>query len=479
MVAAALLAGCTGGDGPAAGPETRAPTSSTATEDPRTDVASGEPPAAAAFTQPLVVISSLHRPRLRLTVAEARSLVRGRIDPVIESIRRQTGGQASLYRGTADARNAVEAVARGRSAIAVVPAADVRPTVQTAIVAGLDPLRAPSRYPLRVPADEQQADVTTLTFVGDIMLGRGVAAARPRDPGSALRAYAALLRAPDLTVGNLESTLSSDGQPRQGDDSFAADPSVVPDLERAGFDVLTLANNHTGDYGPTALRQTLGRLDNSRIDRVGAGRDAADAWAPVVLRRNGVTFGFLAFNAIGETPRATAHSPGVAEIRMQPRLGPLNDGDLARMSAAIGRLADRTDVVTVLPHWGDQYTHVAVPDQRRVARALIDAGADLVVGSHPHWVQGMAARARSVTAFSLGNFVFDMDFDPTGQTMEGVALDATFWGDRLMSATPQPYVLDPRFAPHPATGSDAAAILDDVWQSSFGILKGRELSPAS
>jgi poly-gamma-glutamate synthesis protein (capsule biosynthesis protein) len=237
--------------------------------------------------------------------------------------------------------------------------------------------------------------------------------------------------------------------------------------------VLTLANNHSGDYGPRALLQTLDRLDASAIQAVGAGRDAAEAWSPVVLRSNGVSFGFLAFNAIGETPRATRTSPGAAELRMRPRLGPLDDADLARMATAVRRLAADVDVVTVLPHWGEQYSHLAVPDQRRVARALVDAGADLVVGSHPHWVQGMAARGRAVIAYSLGNFVFDMDF--SRQTMEGIALDVTFWGDRLMAATPEPYVLDRRFAPHAAAGPRALEVLDDVWRSSFGALKGHEL----
>jgi poly-gamma-glutamate capsule biosynthesis protein CapA/YwtB (metallophosphatase superfamily) len=237
--------------------------------------------------------------------------------------------------------------------------------------------------------------------------------------------------------------------------------------------VLTLANNHTGDFGPRALVQTLDAIDRSGIKQVGAGRDAAAAWSPTVLTRHGLSVGFLAFNAIGETPRATPSSPGAAEVRMRPRLGPLSQVDLDRMTTAVRQLADRVDVVVVLPHWGEQYSHRAVPDQRKVARALVDAGADLVVGSHPHWVQGIASRGRSLIAYSLGNFVFDMDF--SAQTMEGVALDVTLWGDRLMSATPQPYVLDARFAPHPATGPRGLHVLDDVWRSSFGILRGREL----
>jgi poly-gamma-glutamate capsule biosynthesis protein CapA/YwtB (metallophosphatase superfamily) len=473
-LAAALLAACTGdddpgADGPPTGGDASTHTSTTPTE-PTSPPATTDP-GTVVPTQPLVVISSLHRPRLDLSVAEAKALAAGRVGAALDTIRQQTGGRVYLDRS---AVHPVSVVARERSAIAVVPADEVRPTVQTALVDGVDPLVRPDAYELTTAADTAVPAVTTVRFVGDIMLGRGVAAARPGDPASALRPYASWLRSADLAVGNLESTLSSDGRPRQGADSFAADPSVVPDLERAGFDVLTLANNHTGDYGPRALRQTLDRVDDSRIARVGAGRNAAEAWAPVVLQRDGQSFGFLAFNAIGETPRATASSPGAAEVRMQPRLGPLNQADLGRITTAVHRLAARVDVVVVLPHWGEQYSHRAVPDQRKVARALVDAGADLVVGSHPHWVQGMASRGRAVVAYSLGNFVFDMDFEQ--QTMEGVALDGTFWGDRLMAALPAPYVLDARFAPHPATGSAADRILDDVWQSSFGVLRGRELA---
>jgi poly-gamma-glutamate synthesis protein (capsule biosynthesis protein) len=479
LVAAALLtmltalAACTGDDDPGAQPQPES-TTTVATSSPDSPDQPTEPtdPSVDAPTQPLVVVSTLHRPRLRLSLEQAQALADGGDDAALDHVREQLGGRAHLYQGD----GAVRAVARDESAIAVVPADEVRPIVQTAIVSHVDPLRSPRTYPLRTAAASPPGAVTTMRLVGDIMLGRGVAAVRPDDPGSALRPYARWLRAADLTVGNLESALSMDGRPRQGDDSFAAAPTVLPDLARTGFDLLTLANNHTGDYGLRALRQTLRRIDDSPIARVGAGRDAAEAWAPVVLRRHGLSFGFLAFNAIGETPRATAHRPGVAEIRMQPRLGPLDQGDLARMTEAIARLARQIDVVTVLPHWGEQYSHRAVPDQRRVARALVDAGADLVIGGHPHWVQGMASRGRSVIAYSLGNFVFDMDFSQ--QTMEGIALDVTFWGDRVMAVTPKPYVLDARFAPHRAMGTAAERILDDVWRSSFGPMRLGDRSPS-
>jgi poly-gamma-glutamate capsule biosynthesis protein CapA/YwtB (metallophosphatase superfamily) len=301
--------------------------------------------------------------------------------------------------------------------------------------------------------------VTTLTVVGDIMLGRGVA----DQPGGAvarLEPMSQHLRAADLTVGNLESTLSGNGTPQQGADSFRASPAVLRALAGAGVDAVSLANNHTGDYGERALLETVAAFQGRRVHPFGAGRDLRAATRPAVLTRNGVRFGFLGFNAIGETPRATVRAPGALSVRMPPRTGPLNRADLAHVLRAVRALADRVDVVVVLPHWGAQYTHVAGPVQSLVGRRLVEAGADLVVGGHPHWVQGLERHAGGVVAHSLGNFVFDMDF--MEQTMEGVTLTARFRGDRLRGVRLTPYRLDGTFTPRRVTGPAAAAILRDV-----------------
>ena len=311
-----------------------------------------------------------------------------------------------------------------------------------------DPRLQPSRAPL-----------TTLTVVGDIMLGRGVAG----QPGGAevrLRPMAPQLRRSDLTVGNLESTLSDDGVPHQGTDSFFAPPTILDALADAGVDALSLANNHTGDYGPAALLETVAAFRGRRIEPFGAGQDRRAATRPAVLVRNGTRFGFLGFNTIGETPRATPEAPGALSVRMPPRTGPLNQRDLAHVVRAVRRLDERVDVVVVLPHWGTQYTHVAEPIQSLVGRRLVDAGADLVVGGHPHWVQGLERYHGAVIAHSLGNFVFDMDF--MEQTMEGATLTATFRGDRLRGVELTPYRLDSTFAPRPATGPAARAVLRDI-----------------
>lgn len=322
-------------------------------------------------------------------------------------------------------------------------------------------VRAPTTSPEAPPPDPdpRPPPEITLTVVGDLMLSRGVAAAHP-DPTATLRGLQPLLRRADITVGNLESTLSTAGAPTQGGDSFGASPTVLTGLRRAGFDALSLANNHTGDYGEAALVQTVRAFAGSGITPFGAGRDLAQATEPAIVEREGITLAFLGFNAIGETPQAGPAQPGALSVRMPPRTGPLNRDDLAHVLRAVRRLDGRVDAVVVLPHWGTQYTHTPEPIQRTVGRRLVDAGADLVVGGHPHWVQGVE-RHRGVTiAHSLGNAVFDMDF--AEQTMEGVVLTATVSTSGIDDVRLAPYRMDATFAPSLVRGAAARAILADV-----------------
>jgi poly-gamma-glutamate synthesis protein (capsule biosynthesis protein) len=405
-----------------------------------------------------VLAYDINRPPLDLTARQAARGVAGDIRSWRELGR--PGGPLEVGRGAAGRRQ----LRRDEPVLAVMPASRTPAYAQVASIGGVDPLTRPGQYPLRLRSRTERPRVTTMTLVGDIMLGRGVAAANPGDPGAALAPLRRRLAAADVTVGNLESTLSDDGAPRQGDDSFAADPAVVDDLAAAGFDVLSLANNHTGDYGPSALRTTVRLLGDSPIRGVGAGRNARAAWRPVVVEHAGQTFGFVAFNAIGETPRATTTRPGVAEVRMRPRTGPLSAADLARVSGVVERLARRVDAVVVLPHWGTQYTSQPVLDQRRVGRALVDAGADIVVGGHPHWVQGIQLRRGRPVVHSLGNFVFDMDF--SARTMQGVLLDLVFWDGELRGCRFTPYALDDAFAPRLVGPARGRRIAEPMWRAS-------------
>jgi poly-gamma-glutamate capsule biosynthesis protein CapA/YwtB (metallophosphatase superfamily) len=455
VLAATLLTvvACTGqpAERPAAGP-TRTPATSGAplptAQDGRTRT-------------PLVVAVHPTRQGLALTGAQLAALRAGTVTDWAE-----LGAPAGPLR-----TGSLDEVAADRDVLALVPATDVRPPIAVATVDGVHPLRDPAAYPATVPGPATPL-VTTVTVTGDIMLARRVGDRLDQigDQAAALRPMARRLAASDLTIGNLESTLSKAGAPRQGGDSFGARPQVRAGLRLAGFDVLSLANNHVGDYGPEALRQTLRRVEAGGFAGVGAGTDLAAAVRPVVVERNGLRFGIVAFDAIGETPAATATRAGALRVRMQPRTGPLNVSDLQRVTDVVRALRDEVDVVLVLPHWGTQYTTRTVRDQRVVARRLVRAGADLVVGGHPHWVQGVESLHGGLVVYSLGNFVFDMD--STRETQEGAVLELTYWGTELKAAELVPVVIGREFAPRVARGERAPAILDRIWSASGGPLRG-------
>jgi poly-gamma-glutamate synthesis protein (capsule biosynthesis protein) len=432
-------------------------------------------------TEPLALAVHATRPVRPLPAGSARRLLRrgasrwSVIGQGSGRMRVVTGGLPQLTApGAADANTASAALRRVRrqpDVLALVPASAVDARVRVLRVGGVHPLRSPERYPLQIATGEAPGSVTTVTVVGDVMLGRrvGDALEAAGDPAAVLRPLAARLRNADITVANLESTLSTNGQPTQGDDSFAAAPSVRSGLRLAGFDVLGLANNHVGDYGPVALVETLERLSGFAV--VGAGRNLRAARRPVVLERDGVRVGFLATDSIGESPAATARTPGTNRLDMPPRTGPLDRAALRRIAGEVRRLAARVDTVVVMAHWGTQYTHEPEPIQRRVSGVLARAGADLVLGGHPHWVQGWeairgAGGAPVPIVHSLGNFVFDMDF--MEQTQEGVFVEAVLWDGRVMALEPVPYVIGTDFAPRRVIGDRAAAVLSDVWSTSRG-----------
>lgn len=412
------------------------------------------PPSATApepTTRPLAFAVNARRPPLALTLREARRLERGEITDW-----RQLGEPAGRLR-TTDRTDDLAHLPMDTVAVVVADAAT--PAVRLATVGGVDPLREPAAYPVQVQGPPP-GEVTTLTVVGDIMLGRGVPG------GSALGPMSARLAAADITVGNLESTLARLGPPQQEpvSDSFSAVPSVRRDLRAAGFDAISLANNHTGDFGEQSLVRTVDLLRAGGLPTFGAGRDLAEARTPVVLERDGVAFGFLGFNAIGETPEAGPGQPGALSVSMPPRTGPLDRAELDRVLTDVRRLSRRVDAVVVLPHWGTQYTHRPEAVQRQVARELVRAGADLVVGGHPHWVQGADQVGDALVVHSLGNFTFDMDFSP--QAMEGLALEATFSGGRVVAADFVPYRLDDGFAPRVVPRAEADTILGPFWDVS-------------
>jgi poly-gamma-glutamate synthesis protein (capsule biosynthesis protein) len=428
------------------------PTTSSSAPPPSPTTEEPDPPT----TEPLVIAVHVRRPPADLTRRQAGLLLDGGVTRWSQL--GLPGGRLTVTRNASALRTLAT------DTVAVVPASKVGPEVRVLSVEGVHPLRDPDDYPIRAAGPDPGA-VTTLTVVGDIMLGRrvGERAAAEGDPSYPLRPMQRRLRSADITVGNLESTISTNGSPTQGGDSFAADFRVVRGLREAGFDALSMGNNHAGDYGPVALVETFDGLAGFDLVPFGAGRDLAEARRPAIVKRHGVSFGFIGFNAIGETPEAGPRTPGANSLSMPPRTGPLDRSELDRVLADVRRLAQRVDLVTVMPHWGEQYTERPWPIQEYVARQLVRAGADLVVGGHPHWVQGATLVGHSLVVQSLGNFAFDMT---TPETNEGLVLEATYWGDELKGVDFVPYRIGADHAPRVVPYDAAERMFGNFWRFS-------------
>jgi hypothetical protein len=249
-----------------------------------------------------------------------------------------------------------------------------------------------------VMAEPPVADpVVTLAIAGDIMFADtpGEVVARGDDPFAHL---ASVLDGADLRVGNLECVIATGGESDPDKPwSFRADPRVLAPL-RAHFDGVTLANNHSGDFGPTALAETLGLLDQAGLGRFGGGADLAEAHRPWVVERKGLRIAFLGYDEfLPRSFEADYDRPGVAWSE---------DAQVMRDIRA-ARVVHGADLVIPVMHWGFEGEIRASERQRRLARLMIDAGADAVIGGHPHVIQDTDAYRGRPIVYSLGNFVFD------------------------------------------------------------------------
>jgi len=248
-----------------------------------------------------------------------------------------------------------------------------------------------------------------LAAVGDIMLDRSLGAALQRgDLAYPFVGVAAALRAADLTVGNLESALGDVGAPQPKRYPFRAPPEAAAALALAGFDLVSLANNHGMDYGPEALLQALALLEAQGVATVGAGANAAAAYAPHIFEVNGLRLAFLGY----------VHVPveysgfDTASWTAGPTTPGLAWGDPAQIRADVTAVAPQVDLVIVLLHSGHEYVAAPSAAQMAAARAAVEAGAHLVIGHHAHILQGIEFYGEGVIVYGTGNFAFEIDGPP-------------------------------------------------------------------
>ena len=248
--------------------------------------------------------------------------------------------------------------------------------------------------------------------------------------------------------------------------TFCSATEHVSYLHDLGVDIVGLANNHVYDFGPEAFLDTLTTLENAGIPYVGAGRDLAVASAPVYLETNGFTIAYVAasraeFLWAFFTPEATADSPGI-----------LLCYDNTLFCDAIREAKEHADFVIALPHWGLEHTTELESEQMDGAHAYIDAGADAVIGAHPHILQGLEYYQGKPVLYSLGNFWFD-DYD-----IDTAVAELRISGTREDGAETDLSGAEVELILHPGTQSNVYTALADTQEWRDRIFRHlEEISP--
>ena len=389
---------------------------------------------------------------------------------------------------TLPAADITASLATTPGAIGVIRAADVGPGVHALEVDGLSlfgehRIADPATWPLLVPEAPgtasafDAASLWTLAAGGDVMLDRwpyrravldglgpdypwaggtavvtsryccgwpGLRLANGKSTGGA-GAFASLFRDADVGLVNLEGPAPDAFSYHQGTLLFTMDPALLVGIAHAGIDVVSLANNHIYNAGAKGVADTIRNLDAAGISHMGAGANAAAARAPAWLTAGGLRIAILGYNGIDTSFDATATKAGAALLA--------EDAMVADVKAA---RAAGADVVVVVPHWGVEYTDVVSAAQRRLARAVIAAGADVILGSHSHWAGPLEIVDGHLVVYSFGDLVFDLGHDE--RTQEAMVAELTFAGRRLVQVTLHPTLILDRSQPNllePAGGGTA------------------------
>lgn len=262
----------------------------------------------------------------------------------------------------------------------------------------------------------------TLIATGDVMLARYVELQMRtlKDYTFPFRKVSDFLKNADITIANLETPLMPGKNVPTGSMTFRADPEALAGLLAAGFDVVSIANNHTMNYQVPGLTSTLQALKKAGILAAGGGRDLDVAHTPAIMEVKGKKIAFYSYvdNSIppGHHGAATKNTPGIAVM----------DTSAVKSDVKNARDTYGADIVIVSMHAGKEYTREPTQFQKDFAHAAVDAGASVVIGHHPHWIQPVENYMDGVIFYSLGNFVFDQSFSDDVKT--GLVAKITFDG---------------------------------------------------
>lgn len=253
-----------------------------------------------------------------------------------------------------------------------------------------------SQESINLPDDEVE-----IVFAGDTMLGRSVMGASldNNDPLYSFRKTSDLLKDADITFLNLENPIVKDCQRHVGGFKFCTTYEIANGLNFAGVDVVTLANNHSENYGKEGLEETKKYLRKIGVKSVGYNNLE-------IIEKKGIKFGFLGFNYT------------------------FSNQSLEKDLKLISDSNEQVQVLIVSVHWGEEYKETANNFQRVTAKKMVESGADALIGHHPHWVQNFEEINGKPVYYSLGNFVFDQMWSE--ETKKGLIVKMTFKDTNLV-----------------------------------------------
>jgi poly-gamma-glutamate synthesis protein (capsule biosynthesis protein) len=291
-----------------------------------------------------------------------------------------------------------------------------------------------------------------VTLAGDVYLGSHLEPKLKANPAYPFLYLQDFCQESDIFFANLETPLSTKGEIYiEKTFTFRTNPQVIQTLTTGGINVVSLANNHIMDYGPEALLETISHLERHQICYTGAGSNLAAARTPAIIEKKGIKVAFLAYNNTYPLEfNATSTQPGTAP------------GHTSYIASDVKKARNLADLVIVSFHWSAELLKERKPYQADLAKVAINAGAHLVVGHHPHVIQGVEKYKHGLIVYSLGNFIF-ASYSKTVQ--DALLLQVRLTPSGLKSATFYPLNINNyqiHFRPQPLVGEDAKRVLQEL-----------------
>ena len=274
-------------------------------------------------------------------------------------------------------------------------------------------------------------------FTGDVMIGRLVNQdISRRDYSYPWGNSLSLLHQVDLRIINLESTLTTHTEANPKVFNFKALPDRVKILQAAHIDVVSLANNHSLDFKEPGLAETIATLNSIGINHIGAGMNAEQACAPVIICKNGISIGIIAYTDNEPTWKATVNKPGTNYIEIG------NNNDLKTVTSQISTLRNLVDIVIVSLHWGPNMKQRPSEQFIQFAHNLIDAGVDIIHGHSSHVFQGIEIYKNKIIMYDTGDFIDDYAVDPLLRNDQSLFFAITATKKGLQSITLTPVIIN-------------------------------------